>query len=224
MIKKDIEYNKTLEKNGVNFVDIELAYIERGAKIETGATIYPLVFIDKDSVVEKNAAIMSNVRITNSTIREDAKIEQSVVIDSEIGKGATVGPFAYVRPNSKVGAGCRIGDFVEIKNSNIGAGSKVSHLTYVGDSDIGEKVNLGCGVVFVNYDGKNKYRSTVGDGAFIGCNTNIISPVDIEKNSYVAAGSTVTKNVPEGSLYIERGKPKIIEGFAKRKLNMEEEK
>jgi bifunctional UDP-N-acetylglucosamine pyrophosphorylase/glucosamine-1-phosphate N-acetyltransferase len=218
MFKKDIEYNKKLEAEGVIFVDIDITYIEKGAKIAKGATIYPMCFIDKDSVISEDAIIMDSSRITNSKIGKGTKVEKSVIIDSELGEGTTVGPFAYVRPGSKIGNECRIGDFVEIKNSNIGNGTKVSHLTYVGDSDLGKKINLGCGVVFVNYDGKEKYRSTVQDGAFIGCNVNLISPVTVEEGAYVAAGSTVTKNVPAGSLYIERGEPKIIEGFAKMKL------
>ncbi|MDR2458308.1 MAG: hypothetical protein LBD41_07540, partial [Clostridiales Family XIII bacterium] len=191
MIKLNLDYNRELEKNDVVFVDINSAYIEKGAKIAAGSIIYPLVFIDKKSVIEENvkiyqsveientkiddsAVIRANSRIQNSRIGSYATVEQSIILDSEIGDRTKLGPFAYIRPNTKVGSDCKIGDFVEIKNSIIGNGTKISHLTYVGDSDLGEKINLGCGVVFVNYDGQNKYRSTVEDSAFIGCNVNII--------------------------------------------------
>jgi bifunctional UDP-N-acetylglucosamine pyrophosphorylase/glucosamine-1-phosphate N-acetyltransferase len=235
MIKRNIAYNKKLEKKGVVFVDVDLSFIEEGAKIASGAVIYPLCYIDKNSELGANAIISQGTeienskigdgvtlrgecRITGSEIQDGALIERSVIIESKVGNETTVGHFAYLSPNSIIGKGCRIGDYVEIKNSNIGNRTKVSHLTYVGDSDLGERINLGCGVVFVNYDGKEKFRSTVKDGAFIGCNANIISPITIDENAYVAAGSTVTKDVPSGALYIERTAPKIIEGFAKTKL------
>ena len=112
-----------------------------------------------------------------------------------------------------MGNHCRIGDFVEIKNANIGNGTKVSHLTYVGDADLGERINLGCGVVFSNYDGKRKHRSTVEDDAFIGCNVNLVSPVRIEKGAYIAAGSTITKDVPAGALSIARSRQGNLEGW-----------
>lgn len=118
-----------------------------------------------------------------------------------------------------MGEKCRVGDFVELKNSNIGDGTKISHLTYVGDSDVGEKVNLGCGVVFVNYDGKNKNRSIVGDGAFVGCNVNLVSPVNVGSNAYIAAGSTITEDVPDGAMAIARERQSIKEDWvSKRKM------
>ena len=137
-----------------------------------------------------------------------------MILESKIGDNTSVGPFAYIRPGSSVGRNCKVGDFVEVKNSNLGDGSKSAHLTYIGDADIGENANLGCGVVFVNYDGTNKYRSEIGDGVFIGCNANIISPIKIEDGAYVAAGSTVTRNVPEDALCVARAKQKNIEGWA----------
>ena len=140
-----------------------------------------------------------------------------MILESRVGSDTTVGPFAYLRPNSNVGSGCKVGDFVEIKNSTLGDGAKASHLTYIGDSDVGERVNLGCGVVFVNYDGSRKYRSVVEDGAFIGCNSNLVSPVHIGKNAYVAAGSTITKDVPEGALYVARARGKSLEGWVEKR-------
>ena len=124
-----------------------------------------------------------------------------------------MGPFAYLRPQSRIGSKCKIGDFVEVKNSTLGDGTKASHLTYIGDSDIGRDVNLGCGVVFVNYDGTNKYRSEVEDGAFIGCNSNLVSPVKVGKGAYIAAGSTVTKDVESDALYIARSRGRELPGW-----------
>ena len=126
-------------------------------------------------------------------------------------------PFAYVRPNSHIGKNIKVGDFVEIKNANIGDGTKISHLTYVGDADVGENVNFGCGTVIVNYDGQKKHRTTIGNNAFIGCNTNLVSPVTIEDNAYTAAGSTITKTVPENSLAIARAKQENKENWVLKK-------
>jgi bifunctional UDP-N-acetylglucosamine pyrophosphorylase/glucosamine-1-phosphate N-acetyltransferase len=139
------------------------------------------------------------------------------VTSSTIDDGTKIGPYAYLRPGSNIGKHVKIGDFVEIKNSNIGDETKISHLTYVGDSDLGRNVNLGCGVVFVNYDGMKKSRSIVGDNSFIGCNVNIVSPVVVEENSYIAAGSTITMNVPKNSLAIAREKQRNIENWVTRK-------
>ncbi|MEG2958389.1 MAG: UDP-N-acetylglucosamine diphosphorylase, partial [Oscillospiraceae bacterium] len=129
----------------------------------------------------------------------------------------TAGPFAYVRPNCHVAQGVKIGDFVELKNSNIGAGTKVPHLTYVGDSDVGEHVNFGCGTVTVNYDGTEKHRCTVGDNAFLGCNTNLVAPVTVGAGAFTAAGSTITSEVPADSLAVARARQIIKPDWAKKR-------
>lgn len=208
------EYSKSIEHRmnvalkhmeaGVKFVDISSAYIDDSVTIGEGTIIGPLVTIEGNTVIGKNCVIRQNSRITDSTVADGVEIENSVIVESEIGEGTKVGPFAYMRPGSKVGANCKVGDFVEIKNSTFGDGSKAAHLTYIGDSDVGRNVNLGCGVVFVNYDGSAKYRSTVSDGAFIGCNSNLVSPVNIGEGAYIAAGSTVTEDIEGDSLYIAR--------------------
>ena len=133
-------------------------------------------------------------------------IKSSTIIDSQIGNGTTVGPYAYLRPGSRIGNNCKIGDFVEFKNASFGDGSKASHLSYIGDADVGSNVNIGCGVVFVNYDGKNKFRTVVKDNSFVGSNSNLVAPVTIEENSFIAAGSTITEDVPKDSLAIARGR------------------
>lgn len=219
MDKKEerIRVNLELAEQGVEFIDIENVYIEEGAKIGKGTVVEPGVTIDKDSVVGTNCLIGQNTMLNKAVIGNNTNIRQSVVLESSVGEETNVGPFAYIRPGSKIGNKCKVGDFVEIKNSEMGDGSKASHLTYVGDSDVGKNVNLGCGVVFVNYDGKNKHRSTIGDNSFIGCNVNIVSPVNVSSNAYIAAGTTVTKDVPKGALYVGRAKERTIEGWVEKR-------
>ena len=184
-------------------------YIDDSVKIGEGTFIGPFCVIKGNTVIGKNCIIDQNSRIEDSIIGDNVHIMSSYIIGSEVGDETEVGPFAYMRPGSKVGKRCKVGDFVEIKNSIIGDDTKASHLTYIGDADLGSGVNLGCGVVFVNYDGSKKYRTVVEDNAFIGCNSNLISPVRIGEMSYVAAGSTVTSDVEPGALYIARPEPTV---------------
>lgn len=215
--RKRISRNLDYLEAGVRFIDIRTAYIDEGVSIGAGTVIYPCVVIEGDVTIGENCTIGQNSRIRDSVIGDDTSIQSSVVLESKIGSGTSVGPFAYLRPNSEVGDGCKVGDFVEIKNSKLGDGAKAAHLTYVGDSDVGERVNLGCGVVFVNYDGSRKYRSVVEDGAFIGCNVNLVSPVHVGKDAYIAAGSTITEDVPDGALYVARAKGRTLEGWVEKK-------
>ena len=202
---------------GVEFVDLYAAYIDEEVEIGEGTVIGPCVTLKGRTVIGKNCIIGQNCRIEDSVIGDGVEVQSSVILESRVGEETKVGPFAYLRPKSNVGSHCKIGDFVEVKNSNFGDGSKASHLTYIGDSDVGEKVNLGCGVVFVNYDGSQKYRSVVEDGAFIGCNVNLVSPVHVGKGAYVAAGSTITEDVPGDALYVARARGRIIENWVKNK-------
>lgn len=197
--------------NGVIFVDERAVWIDDTVKIGKGTVIEPNVYLKGDTVIGENAIIGFCTEIVNSKIGDNVDIKHSVITDSEIGEGTTVGPFAYVRPNCKVGKKVKIGDFVEIKNSNIDDGTKLAHLTYVGDADVGKNINFGCGTVVVNYDGKNKHRTVIEDNAFIGCNTNLVSPVKVGKNAFTAAGSTITEDVPENSLAIARNRQTIKE-------------
>ena len=144
-------------------------------------------------------------------------VDNSVILESIVGENTTVGPFAYIRPETTIGRHARIGDFVEIKKSTIGDNTKVSHLTYIGDAEVGESCNFGCGTVVVNYDGKGKYKTKIGNNAFIGCNSNLVSPVEVDDNTYIAAGSTITDHVTEGSLAIARARQKNIEGWVDKK-------
>lgn len=212
-ISRNLDYLEA----GVRFIDIRTAYIDEGVTIGAGTVIYPCVVIEGDVTIGENCTIGQNSRIKDSVIGDDTSIQSSVILESKVGSGTSVGPFAYLRPNSEVGDGCKVGDFVEIKNSKLGDGAKAAHLTYVGDSDVGERVNLGCGVVFVNYDGSRKYRSVVEDGAFIGCNVNLVSPVHVGKDAYIASGSTITEDVPDGALYVARAKGRTLEGWVEKK-------
>jgi bifunctional UDP-N-acetylglucosamine pyrophosphorylase/glucosamine-1-phosphate N-acetyltransferase len=212
-----LQTNLRFAAAGVRFADIRTAYIDENTAIGSGTFLGPCVVIEGAVEIGRNCRIGQNTRIQDSRIGDDTEIEQSVILRSRVGNHVRIGPFAYLRPGSDIGDHAKIGDFVEVKNASVGDGSKASHLTYIGDADVGANVNLGCGVVFVNYDGKNKYRSTVKDGAFVGCNVNIVSPAVIGESAYVAAGTTVTRDVPQGSLSVGRTKEKLIEGWVERK-------
>ena len=214
---KRVEINLRHMENGVEFVDLYAAYIDEEVEIGRGTVIGPCVTLKGNTVIGENCIIGQNSRVENCRIADGVEIQSSVLLDSSVGEETKVGPFAYVRPGSRVGAHCKVGDFVEIKNSTFGDGSKASHLTYIGDSDVGSGVNLGCGVVFVNYDGTNKYRSTVEDDAFIGCNSNLVSPITVGAGAYIGAGSTVTEDVEADALYVARAKGVTKEGWVSRK-------
>ena len=217
MEARRIERNLEYLDAGVVFIDLKAAYIDEGVRIGKGTVIYPCVVLEGDVEIGENCTIGQNTRIKDSIIGNGTSIQSSVILESKVGNETNVGPFAYLRPNSEIGSHCKVGDFVEIKNSRLDDGAKAAHLTYVGDSDVGKKVNLGCGVVFVNYDGSKKYRSVVEDGAFIGCNVNLVSPVHVGKDAYVAAGSTITNDVEDGALYVARSKGKSIEGWVEKR-------
>lgn len=202
---------------GVIFIDWKAAYIDEGVTIGKGSLIEPGVIIQGATSIGKDCLIGSGSKIIDSEIADNVQIKSSQIVESHIGEGSTVGPFANLRPGTKTGRNVRIGDFVEIKNSIIGDGAKVSHLTYVGDGDVGARVNLGCGVVFVNYDGFEKHRTVVKEDAFIGCNVNLIAPVTVEKGAYVAAGTTLTRDVPEGALGVGRARAEIISGWVQKR-------
>lgn len=202
--------------NGVTIIDPTDTYIADDVEIGMDTIIYPGCVLEGKTVIGDDCKIGPDTRLTDMTLAPDVTIQYTVAMESEIGSGTKVGPFAYIRPNSKIGENIKIGDFVEVKNSVIGNGTKVSHLTYIGDSDVGERINFGCGTVTVNYDGHKKFRTTIEDDVFIGCNANLVAPVTLKKGSYVAAGSTITKDVPEKSLAVARNRQTNIEGWTKK--------
>lgn len=190
--------------NGVTFIDSDLAYIEDSVTIGKDTVIYPNTILEGDTSIGEGCVIGPNSKIVSSSIKDNVVVNSSEVLESCIDSNTKVGPFSYIRPNSRIGSNVKIGDFVEIKKSSVGDNTKISHLTYVGDAKVGKGVNLGCGVVVVNYDGIKKYETTIGDNSFVGCNVNLISPVSIDKDTFIAAGSTITDDVPKDSLAIAR--------------------
>ena len=201
--------NRKHMDNGVTLIDPHHTYIDPEVEIGQDTVIEPGCIIEGNTSIGENCIIGYNTKIRNCKVGNSVAIESIMLIDSQIDEGCHIGPFAYIRPNSHIGAKVKIGDFVEIKNATIGEGTKVSHLTYIGDADVGCDVNFGCGTVVVNYDGEKKHRTTIKDHAFIGCNTNLVSPVVIEENVYTAAGSTITQDVPKNSLAIARARQEI---------------
>ena len=206
--------------NGVTLIDPKSIYIGGDVEIGQDTVIYPGNVIEGDTKIGNNCTLYPNSRISNSIIGDGVDIQSSVILDSKIGSKTTVGPFAYIRPESIIGEKVRVGDFVEIKKSTIGNNTKVSHLTYIGDAEVGENCNFGCGTVVVNYDGKKKHKTIIGDNSFIGCNTNLVSPVEVEDNAYIAAGSTITKTVKKGDLAIARAKQTNITGWVEKRNNI----
>ncbi|MBQ8966632.1 bifunctional UDP-N-acetylglucosamine diphosphorylase/glucosamine-1-phosphate N-acetyltransferase GlmU [Ruminococcus sp.] len=186
--------------------------IGRGTRIDAGVELRGKTVIGEDCVIGRGCEL-ENTAIGNGVVLNNVHAFDAVVDDN-----AKIGPFVQLRPGTHICRGVKIGDFVEIKNSTIGEGTAVAHLTYVGDSDVGMNVNFGCGVATANYDGEKKFRTVVGDNAFIGCNTNLVAPVTIGKGAYTAAGSTITGDVPADALAIERGQAVIKEEYAKKKL------
>lgn len=202
-------------RSGVTIISPEQTVISADAEIGRDTIIQPGVVIDGATSIGEQCVIGPNSHIENSTIGSFTTVHSSVVRDSAIGGHTAVGPFAHVRPESSIGSHVKVGNFVEVKKSILHDQCKVSHLSYIGDAELGEDVNVGCGTITVNYDGKNKHRTEVGDGAFIGCNVNLVAPVTVGKNALVAAGSTITKNVPENSLAIARVRQENKEGYVK---------
>ena len=193
-------------KSGVAIPCPESVIIEESAKIEKGVVIMPNTIILGDTEIKSDSVIGPNSYIKNSKIGSNTTLNNTQCYDSQIGSNVSAGPFVHIRPNTKINDNVHIGNFVEVKNSVIDDGSKLPHLLYVGDSVVGKNVNFGCGSITVNYDGRNKSKTVIKDGAFIGCNTNLIAPVTVGENAFTAAGSSITENVPDNSLSIARAR------------------
>lgn len=198
--------NKAHMRGGVTMTNPQSVYIESDVEIGRDTVIEPNVTIKSGTKIGANCVIGQGSVLDKAVIRDNVDILSSVILNSEVDEGAHVGPFAYIRPNCRVGRDVKVGDFVELKNSIIDDGTKISHLTYIGDSDVGKRVNFGCGTVTCNYDGKNKYRTVIGDDCFVGCNTNFVSPINVGDGAYIAAGSTITEDIPKDSLSIARAR------------------
>lgn len=199
--------------NGVTLVDSETTYIEVDVQIGQDTVIEPGTYLKGKTVIGEDVVIGMNSVIENSQLADNVEIHQSIILDSVVGKGSDVGPHSHLRYNSELGENVHIGNYVEVKNSTVGDDTKAGHHTYIGDAKIGKDVNVGCGVVFANYNGKTKSQTIVGDHSFIGSNSNLVAPVELGKNSFVAAGSTITEKVPENALGIARARQKNKEEF-----------
>ncbi|WP_323703419.1 bifunctional UDP-N-acetylglucosamine diphosphorylase/glucosamine-1-phosphate N-acetyltransferase GlmU [Mammaliicoccus sp. Dog046] len=203
--------------NGVTIIDPATTYIGKDVVIGEDTVVEPGTRLSGKTIIGKNVIIGMNSDIKNSTIEDDATIKQSVITDSIVGQSSTVGPFAQLRPGTELGSETKIGNFVEVKKSVLKDGAKVSHLSYIGDAEVGARTNIGCGSITVNYDGINKFRTIIGDDAFIGCNSNLVAPVEVGNGAFIAAGSTITDNVPDESLALGRARQTTKQGYYKTK-------
>jgi len=210
--------NEELMAAGVTIVDPATTYIDPDVEIGPDTVIHPGVAIEGQSRIGAACEIHSHVRIVGSEIADKSVILNfCLIIGSRIAEGASVGPFAHLRPESVVGERAKIGNFVELKKTTMGAGSKANHLAYLGDATIGERVNVGAGTITCNYDGTKKYPTIIEDGAFIGSDSQLIAPVRVGKGAYVAAGSSITEDVPDGALGIARGRQSNVDGWVERR-------
>ncbi len=207
------EINRSLMLSGVSIIDSAATYIDATVKIGRDTVISPNVHLIGETTIGTGVTIEENVRIKNTYIGAGSTVKcNSVIEDSKVGKNVTVGPFARLRPGNVLKEGARIGNFVEVKNTNIGPGVKAGHLSYLGDADIKSGVNIGAGTITCNYDGKNKFRTVIKEGAFIGSATQLIAPVTVGKGAYIGSGSTITEDVPDGALALSRTEQKNLTG------------
>jgi len=203
------------QRTGVKVLDPANTYIDPRVTIGAGTVLLPGTILRGDTVIGEKCVIGPNAMIVDSRIGCGCTVNASQVYESELGSSVEVGPYTHIRPHCRLGDGCKAGAFVEIKNAVFGPGTKMSHLTYVGDADVGSGVNFGCGTITSNYDGFQKHRTVIGDGAFIGCNTNLVPPVTVGGGAYIAAGTTVTRDVEPDALAISRVRQENKPGWAK---------
>jgi bifunctional UDP-N-acetylglucosamine pyrophosphorylase/glucosamine-1-phosphate N-acetyltransferase len=208
--------NEAHMRNGVTLIDPATAYIDSDVTIGNDTVIEPGVYLKGDTTIGSNCVVGTHSELVDATIEDGVRITSSTIEESIMRKGSNIGPNSHLRPQSDIGEDVHIGNFCEVKKATLGARTKLGHLSYVGDATLGEDINIGCGVVFVNYDGVQKFHSTVGDKSFIGSNANIVAPVTLADHSFVAAGSTITKDVPFHAMGIARSKQTNKEDFWKR--------
>ncbi len=199
---------------GVIMMDPNAVYPDEQVMVGKGTVLLPGTILRGSTVVGENCTIGPNVMLTDTIVEDNVTINTAQVEESTIRTGCEIGPYTHIRPHCDVGAGSKIGAFVQLKNCNLGKGTKMAHLTYVGDADVGERVNFGCGTVTCNYDGNVKSRTTIGNDCFVGCNTNLVAPVTLADGVYTAAGSTVTDDVEQDALVIARSRQQVKPGWA----------
>jgi bifunctional UDP-N-acetylglucosamine pyrophosphorylase/glucosamine-1-phosphate N-acetyltransferase len=212
--------NEELMAAGVTLVDPATTYIDPDVTIGADTVIHPGVVIQGQTRIGTACEIHAYVRIADTEIADRATIHNFCLITgARVAEGAAIGPFAHIRPETEVGQGAKVGNFVELKKTSLGAGSKASHLSYLGDATIGPNVNVGAGTITCNYDGRTKHQTVIEEGAFIGSDSQLVAPVRIGRGAYVAAGSSITEDVPAGALGIARGRQANLEGWVERKKN-----
>jgi len=209
---------------GVTIIDPDSTYIAAAAQLGPDTVIHPFTIIEGDTVVGAECILGPGSRLVRCRIGRRVEVSYSVILESSIGDYSRVGPFAFIRPGCKIGTGVRIGDFVELKQTVVGTGSKVPHLSYVGDAVIGEGVNIGAGTITCNYDGEKKSTTVVEDGAFIGSNVNLVAPITVGRGAYIAAGSTIRRDVSPGALGVARSKQKNIPDWVRIKRRKKDTK
>ncbi len=208
--------NRQLMEAGVTIIDPASTFVDTDVEIGMDTVLYPYTWLSGKTKIGENSVIGPNVMIEDSVVGNDVQMKFVYAHECTVKDGVTVGPYVHLRPNTVIENHVKIGNFIEVKNSTVGEGSKLPHLSYIGDTDMGARVNIGCGTIMVNYDGQNKHRTTIEDDAFIGCNSNLVAPVTIGRGAFVAAGSTITKNVPEDALGVARAVQKNIDGWAEK--------
>ena len=206
-----------LMDSGVTVMDPASTFVDATVSVGEDTVLYPFTWLEGETTIGRDCRIGPNSRIADSQLGDAVTLHFSYAHECKIAEGVTVGPYVHLRPDTQLATGVKVGNFVEIKNSLVGQGSKVPHLSYIGDTDIGSGVNIGSGTITVNYDGKKKHRTHIGDDAFIGCNTNLVAPVSVGAGAYIAAGSTITKDVPDGALGVGRARQSNIAGWAEKK-------
>lgn len=205
--------NVELMDNGVTLLDPDSTFVDADVVIGKDTVIYPFTWLEGKTIIGENCIVGPSSRFSDVKIGNNVTAQFTYAHECEVADDVTMGPYVHLRPDTKLSEKVKIGNFVEVKNSNIGVGSKLPHLSYIGDCDMGSGVNMGCGTITVNYDGKNKYRTNIGDNVFVGCNSNLVAPVSVSDGAYVAAGSTITKEVPEDNLAVGRARQKNIAGW-----------
>lgn len=208
--------NENHMRNGVTLVNPESTYIDINVKIGQDTVVEPGVMLRGDTVIGDDCVVTSGSEIVNSIIGERVHIRSSSIFESKVGDDVQIGPYAHLRPESDIHNHVKIGNYVETKKAVVGEGTKLPHFVYMGDAEIGKNVNVGCGSIAVNYDGKNKAKTIIGDDVFVGCNSNLVAPVKVGNRAFIAAGSTITKDVPDDALGIARAKQDNKIGYAKR--------
>ena len=217
--EKILRQRKLLElmDSGVTVMDPASTFVDASVSVGEDTVLYPFTWLEGETTIGRDCRIGPNSRISDSQLGDAVTLHFSYAHECKIAGGVSVGPYVHLRPDTELSAGVKVGNFVEIKNSRVGVGSKLPHLSYIGDADIGSGVNIGCGTITVNYDGKKKHRTVVGDTAFVGCNSNLVAPVSVGSGAYIAAGSTITKDVPDGALGVGRARQSNIAGWVEKK-------